>query len=225
MNRNLTYLFLLLLSMVSCTSYEPNNENIFGDILPELIDSLNISRVNIIPPPPPPIYDLDFNFVGIDSVEAKSITEKYEQDLQRIDSIDSRLLLGVVDSFLTINWKYLEDRNYYNDNIFRDIVLHNQEQVDVAKQLEVSEILEPLEVQLMSISELHKYCDDLRKIQNRKFAGTISMSKVYFNEEKEYGLIVFEKQPFYNSGSGYYILIELNHKSWNVKRIYQSWTN
>ncbi|NQX96827.1 MAG: hypothetical protein HRT73_02970 [Flavobacteriales bacterium] len=213
------------MSIASCTSFKSSEEDILGNILPELIDSLNISRVNIFPPPPPPIYDLDSNLIGVDSVAAKSILEKYEQDLQRIDSVDSRLLLGVVDSCLTINWKDLEDRNYYDDNICRDIVLHNQKQVVVAKQLVLNEIMEPLGVQLMSILELNENYGDLRKIQKRKLAGTIHMSKIYFDEEKEYGLIAFETQPFYNNGAGYYILIERNHKNWNVKRIYQNWIN
>ncbi|MDG1477577.1 MAG: hypothetical protein P8Q14_10560 [Vicingaceae bacterium] len=211
--------------MNSCTFYELSDEVVIGNILPELIDSLNISRVNLIPPPPPPIFDRDSNLVGIDSVEAKSILEKHEQDLQRIDSVDSRLLLGVVAPCITINWKDLEDRNYYNDNICRNIVLHNQKQAIDTKQLVLNEIMEPLGVQLMSISELHENYGDLRKIQSRKLAGTIHMSKVYFDEEKEFGLIVFETQPFYNSGAGYYVLIERNHKNWNVKRIYQSWIN
>lgn len=222
MRKLLTYL-IILIAAAGCGEPKTSEEFIVGNILPELIDSLNISRINIIPPPPPPIYDIDSNIVGVDSVIAKSIFEKHEQDMRRIDSIDSRLLLGVVDSCLRVNWKDLEDRNYYDDNLCRDIVLHNIKEVVVAKKIVLNEISEPSGVQLMSISELKENYDDYRKIQNRKLGGTIAMSKVYFNKTREYGLIVFETQPFFNQGAGYYILIERNHGNWKVKRIYQSW--
>ena len=62
----IAYLILVLFALISCEDKPTTDEKILSEIFPQLIDSLRISKTNLIPPPPPPLYDKDSNFIGID---------------------------------------------------------------------------------------------------------------------------------------------------------------
>ena len=81
----ITYLILILFALIGCENKPTADEKILNEIFPQLIDSLRISKTNLIPPPPPPLYDKDSIFIGIDSIAAKRILYNQMQMITKPD--------------------------------------------------------------------------------------------------------------------------------------------
>lgn len=198
-------------------------EKVLSDIFPQLIDSLRINKSNLISPPPPTIYDKDSNFIGIDSAAAKQIIDKQEELLRRIDSLDSRLLIGLVDSCILIDLVDLEQRTYSDSLILRQIIADNSDLKTTLIKWDLDLIQVPDNYQLSYKSDLeHKY-PKIWTINDRKFGGMVAISRIYFDDDSKTGLLQFETYPFYHEGVSYFVIIEKIDKKWSVKRILMNW--
>lgn len=221
--RKLTYLILILFSSISCGQNNITDEEIISDIFPQLIDSLGIRRSNLIPPPPPPIYDKDSNFISIDSIATNQILERHSQLIKRIDSIDSRLLIGLVDSCLTIDLRDLQKRAYLDSVLIRQIIKNN-ESIGISKVKWNLDLIEsPTDFQLMYKSDLKNKYTNVWSIDDRKSGGLIAVSKVYLDKDNKTGLLQFDTYPFNREGASYFVIIERIDKKWKVKRILMNW--
>lgn len=221
--RKITYLILILFTLISCKNDSTTDEKVLSELFPQLIDSLRISKTNLIPPPPPPIYDKDSNFIGTDSVTAKQIVDKQNELLRQIDSMDSRLLIGLVDSFLTIDFDDLEQRTYSDSLILRQIIANNSGLKNIPKKWDLDLINIPEDYQLRYKSDLELKYPEIWRINDRKFGGLIAVSRIYFDSEGNNGLLQFETFPFYHEGASYFVIIELIDNKWEVKRILMNW--
>ncbi len=201
------------------------NEKILSDIFPQLTDSLRINTMNLFPPPPPPLYDRDSNFIGIDTVIAELILKKYEQRLRTIDSVDSRLLIGLVDSCLTFSPDELKNRTYSHDELIGRIVDNNKGPFYNNDTLKVRLIRVPSDCELLLLSDLKNEYGNFWSMDNRRFGGLIAMSTVLFDNEYSYGLLKIETYSDYLEGAGYFVLIEKRSGRWVVKKIYNDWVS
>lgn len=221
--RKLTYLIVILFTMISCEKNHKTKEKILSDIFPQLIDSLRINKSNLIPPPPPPIYDKDSNFIGIDSIAAKQIIEKQKELIRRIDSADSRLLLGLIDSCIIIDLVDLEKRTYSDSLLLQQIILDNLELNNTVFKWNLNLIQVPDNYQLSYKSDLDDKYPEIWRINDRKFGGLIAISKIYLDNDSKTGLLQFETYPFDHEGVSYFVIIELIDRNWKVKRILMNW--
>jgi len=198
----ITYLISILFLLLSCKINYLDNESVFSDIFPQLIDSLRINRTNLIPPPPPPLYDQDSNFIGIDSITANMILKEHEQKLKRIDSLDSRLLIGLVDSCLIFDLNDLKNRTYSNDTLIRKIADNNKkDSIYSGDKLNIGLIRVPTDYELLLLSDLKNKYADFWHIGDRRFGGIVAVSKVLFDKNENYGLLRVETYPFYLEGA------------------------
>ena len=222
--RKITYLILILFSLSSCQLNQSDNEKVLTDIFPQLIDSLRINRTNLIPPPPPPLYDQDSNFIGIDTVTANLILKEHEQKLKLIDSLDSRLLIGLVDSSLIIDLNDLKNRTYSNDTLIRIIVDNNKtDSIYGSDLLNIGLIHISSDYELLLLSDLKNKYSDFWDIKDRRFGGLIATSTVLFDKTKNYGLLRVETYPFHREGAGYFVLIEKKADKWIIKKVLDDW--
>ncbi|WP_146697824.1 hypothetical protein [Geofilum rhodophaeum] len=222
--QKITYLILILFSLLSCKIEHSDNEKVLGDIFPQLIDSLRINSTNLFLPPPPPLYDQDSNFIGIDTVTANLILKEYEQKLKIIDSLNPRLLIGLVDSCLIFDLDDLENRTYSNDKLLRMIVDNNKmDSIYRSETLNIGLINVPTSYELLLLSDLKNKYDDFWDIKDRRFGGLVAVSAVLFDKKKDYGLLRIETYPFLFEGAGYFLLIEKKDNSWIIKKVLNDW--
>jgi len=199
------------------------DESILSEIFPSLIDSLRISKTNLIPPPPPPLYDKDSNFIGIDSVATKRILDNQMQQISKIDSNDSRLLIGLVDSSYSIDFHDLQQRTYSDSLLIRQVITDNRNKDFDNHKWDFKLVHESKNYQLLSKSVLETKYTDLWRIKDRKFAGLISISRIYLSNDNKTGLLQFESYPFEHEGVSYFIVIELIDGKWRIKSILMNW--
>ncbi len=224
--RKMTYLISILFLLSSCKYSHSDNEKVFSDIFPQLIDSLRINRTNLIPPPPPPLYDQDSNFIGIDTITANMILKEHEQKLKWIDSLDSRLLIGLVDSCLIFDLNDLKNRTYSNDTLIRKIADNNKkDSIYSGDKLNIGLIRVPTDYELLLLSDLKNKYADFWYIGDRRFGGIVAVSKVLFDKNEDYGLLRVETYPFYLEGAGYFVLIEKKENKWIVIKVLHDWVS
>lgn len=221
-----TYLVLILFLLSSCQTSQSDNEKVLTDIFPQLIDSLKINSTNLFPPPPPPVYGQDSNFIGIDTVAAELILEEHVQKLKKIDSLDSRLLIGIADSCLLFDLEDLKNRTYSNDTLIQRIASYNMTGlIDRGYKLDIESIRVPSDYEFVLLSDLKNKYTDIWSIGDRRFGGIIAVSNVLFDKKKDFGLLRIEFYPFNLEGAGYFVLIEKTENNWIIKMILNDWTS
>lgn|GEM_PF-2902928 len=214
---------MLVFALINCENKSATDEEILSEIFPQLIDSLGIRKTNLIPPPPPPLYDKDSNFIGIDSIAAKRILNEQKRQISKIDSNDSRLLIGLVDSSYSIDFNDLLKRTYSDSILVRQVVADNKNK-EFDKHIWVPKLIhESNNYQLIYESALEAKYTDLWSIKDRKFAGLISVSKIYLSSDNKIGLLQFELYPFERESASFFIIIELIDKKWQIKRVLLNW--
>lgn len=221
--KQIIFFVLMIFTLINCKNQSFTEEKVFSEIFPQLLDSFPINRKNLYPPPAPFIYDKDSNFIRTDSVVEKLIIEQNERTLKKIDSIDSRLLIGMVDSCLIIDLDDLKERTYSTIQLIQMIIVNNESLNSTSRKLNISRIKEPSDIQLTYKSKLDEKYTDIWRIKDRKFGGIISISKILFDKENKYGLLLFETHSFYMEGAGYFVIIEKEKGKWKVKRILMNW--
>ena len=223
MTKQITYIVLIVFTLTNCKNDLMTEEKILSDIFPQLVDSLHISRTNLFPAPPPPIYDNDSNFIGTDTIAAKIILDENKKVLKQIDSVDSRLIIGITDSCFVMNWDDLKDRDYIENELIKKIIEANKYSKTGSKKLDVSQINSGTDYNLIVKSDLEKKYGDIWRIKDRKFGGLIAISRIYFDKDFNLGLLHIETYPFYQEGAGYFIIIERINNKWRIKRILNDW--
>lgn len=216
-------LILLFILAISCGRKNESDVNVISEIFPELIDSLRISDFNFPPPPLPPIFDKEFNIIGIDTIAANKLLEKYKQRLDSINLIDKRLLLGLVDSNLPIDFNDLRQIEFFDNLLINEIVENNLEVDKPRSTWSLNQFKVPENYQLILESDLNREYPNTWEITNRKFGGILAFSKVYFDEEKNYGILIVDYYPFKMEGISYFVIIENLESKWKLKKMILNW--
>lgn len=224
--RKVSYLILFLFAITSCKMNSVSEERILSDIFPQLVDSLDIKWRQILPPPPPPLFDKDSNFVGVDSTRMELILSEYQKYLDRVDSIDPRILIGVTDSCFFMDWNDLKSRTYCEDSIVSRLISLNELEKNNSRVLNLNQISIPDSIRLITKSEIEKkYTNIWTSLRDLKFAGLLEISRIYLSENNDFGLL--QVDYYYDSldGYGYFIIIEKIGEKWQVKRLLQNWVS
>lgn len=219
----IVYIFLILFTLTNCKNNAPKEEEILNDIFPQLVDSLDIVMTNYFLPPAPPLYDKDTNFIGIDTIAAELIKTKYKRALNKIDSVDSRLLFGINDSCFIINLKSINKRVYNENELLKRVLSANVNSVQRSRKLIINQIDCGNDYQIVYNSELKNKYDNAWSVKDRRFGGVISISKAYFDKANKVGLIQFEIFQSPMDGGGYYLILQEVNNKWLIKRIFKSW--
>ena len=220
----MTYLILVLFSITSCKRNHISDEKILSDIFPQLVDSLHIKWRPIPPPPPPPLYDKDSNFVGIDSTKMKLILSVHQKYLNRIDSIDSRTLIGIGDSCFLIDWNDLKSRIFIEDSLMLRVISFNETEMSISRELNLNQIKIPNGFKLISKSELEdNYSNIWSTLNDYKFAGLIVISKIYLSKNNDSGLLQIDYYNNESNGNSYFIILVKTNKKWRVKKLLMNW--
>ncbi len=221
-----TYLIWVLFSIIGCERNHISEEKILSDIFPQLVDSLHIKWRPMPPPPPPPLFDKDSDFVGFDSTKMELILLKHQTYLRRIDSKDSRIIIGIADSCFLIDWNGLKFRTYSEDEIVSTLIIMNEPKTNVSKELNLSQIDTSNDLKLVLESEIDKKYTNIRStFKNHKFAGLLKFSRIYLLETSDFGLLQTEYYLDEWDGYSFFIVIEKTDKKWRVKRLLKNWVS
>ena len=224
--RKVTYLILILFFIASCNTSSKTEEKILSDIFPQLVDSLHINWRPKPPPPPPPIFDNDSNFIGVDSTKVKHILFEHQRYLDRMDSIDSRIYIGIKDACIFIDWDGLQHRTYSEDSLISRLITLNELEKKNSRLLNLNQICVPDSLRLITKSEIKKtYTNIWTSLRELKFAGLLEISRIYLSKNNNFGLL--QVDYYYNEWDGYsyFIIIEKVDKKWQVKRLLRKWVS
>ncbi|MFB6344117.1 hypothetical protein ACE1ET_20530 [Saccharicrinis sp. FJH62] len=220
----LTYLILILVSIASCKTDFITDEKIVSDIFPQLVDSLNIKWRPMPPPPPPPIFDNDSNFIGVDSSKVKEILLEHQKYLDRLDSIDSRIFIGITDTCFFIDWDDLKSRTYSEDDLVSEFISLNEIKTTISKVLNINQINVSSNLKLILKSEINNnYSNIWTILRDRKFAGLLEISRIYRLENNEFGLLQVDYYYDEWDGYSYFLIIEKTDKKWHIKKLLRNW--
>ena len=217
----IAYLILIFISFQCCQQNKISDEKVVGDILPQLIDSLRIHESNV--PPPPPNSIINTSVTANDSIISKRIMKEYEQIIERVDSEDSRLLVGISDNSFFIDFEDLSSRNYSDSLLINQITQNYTTRKISITKWNLNHIQIPPDYELILKSNLEEKYSDIWDIKDRRFGGIIAISKVYYNSNSKFGLMQLDNYPFYGDGASYFIIIERIQKEWKVKKILLNW--
>lgn len=217
-------LIFICMTLVACKTEYKTEEDILSDIFPELVDSFNIHCSNFIPfsPPPPPLNYNNYNSYMSDSIAWEKALKDNENLIKHIDSIDSRLIIGIIDSLIPFDLEDLKSREI-TDNSIDKILETNKNSKYEYRNLNFNENSLGTNFETIAISKLKAKYDNFWKIRDRKFGGLIGISKIYFDSKNELGIFSFEFYPMYDGGSGFYVIIEKKNKHWKIKRLISTW--
>lgn len=216
-------LILVLFSLNGCRTNRTYQEQVLSDVLPQLIDSFRFSTVNLIPPPPPPIYDKDSILIGLDSIAFEQFSKRRNELISKMDSVDSRLLIGLADSCYAIDLSDLRRRGFSDSLTLRRVISDNAELKISNDKWDLDKINIPEDYQLSYKSDIEEKYSEVWSIDDRKFGGLIGVSKIYFDKDGENGFLEFAISAFRYEGSSYFVIIEKINGEWKVKRIVLNW--
>lgn len=219
-------LIFICMTLVACKTEFKTEEEILSDIFPELVDSLDIHWTNLIPypPPPPPLDYNDSNSYMSASIAWEKTLKDNEKLIKHIDSIDSRIIIGIVDSLIPFDWEDLKFREITNSSIDK-ILETNKSSESEYRNLSFRENILGTNFEAIAESKLEAKYDNFWKIQDRKFGGLIGISKIYFDYKNELGIFSFDFYPMYDGGSGFFVIIEKKEKHWKIMRLIRTWEN
>jgi len=213
---------VVFFSITSCERNQISEERILTDIFPQIVDSLQIKWRPI--PPPPPIFDKDSSFIGVDSTKMELLLFEHQKYLDRVDSIDSRILIGITDTCFFIDWDDLKFRTYSEDDLVSKFILLNERKTIISKELNLNQIDIASDLKLISKSEIKKkYSNIWSNLRDRKFAGLLEISKIYLSENYDFGLLQVDYYYDEWNGYSYFIIIERTDKGWQVKELLRNW--
>jgi hypothetical protein len=215
--RKFFYLLLVLLSSISCTNNLETDESILSDILPQMINRSSIGMTNdLIPPPPPPGH--------YDHKADQQFKEVRSQALKRMDSIDSRLLVGLYDTCFSIDFSYLLTREYPDSLFLRHIAENHRYEEKLNGIWDLALIEFPDDYELILTSDLESKYHDIWSIKDRRFGGVIYVSNVYCDRENKTAILQFDiSRGRSDSSASFYVLLEKIDNKWKVKKELLNW--
>jgi hypothetical protein len=220
--KQLTYLFVIFFAFTNCKKNHPTHEEVLSDIFPQLIDSLDIKWSPLLPSWSERSFDNISNVV-VDSIRHRHLISEDKKFLRRYDSIDSRMVIGVRDSCTFLDWKGY-DINFYNNEDISNVIAFNKRcrRKNEPHYLNFNLISVPTNVTLISVSEIERKYSNRSIGWDRKFAGFINISEIYFDKENTHGLLQIDYSffPVSESYYRYLIVIECVNKKWKVKRLF-----
>jgi hypothetical protein len=218
------YLVLLVFIAASCKNEKPNASQVLCDILPQLVDSLEVKWHPLIPPPPPSFFDGDSTIADPKSTKYELDLATHERFLNRIDSIDSRTIIAITDTCFLIDWDDLKSRPYAEDSLISGLISLHETEVGTPEILNLDQIRIEDGVKLISESEIQaEYSPVWRIRKDYKFAGLLTISKVYFAEDDQTGILQIDYRYEPLDGFSQFILIENKNGKWKLKRMLRNW--
>lgn len=166
-------------------------------------------------PPPSPIYDIDSNFIGIDTLEYANMVSDHNKLLQEIENYDSREVISLNEYFISLDSNNLINRKDINLN---DFVIMDTSKMSFEKMGYGDNY------KLILESERKKEFPRIFKAKkNSKFVGVLDFSRIYINKTDNTAIfqIDFYCDQF-NSFSSFIIIEKANGK-WRIKERINNW--
>ena len=195
-------------------------QNVLYEIIPEIIDSLNVDLIlRPVPPPGKPIFDENDSLIGIDTVGVGKAYAEYERKKKELVVSNPRLIIYVFDTVNLLEQRdksalihYLQEKNLELDS------------TDISDnyKIEIDKIQFKKNVELRYRSEL----PDGISLWDKKFdinmAGTTSFSRIQFDKTKTYGVL----NASYGCGSlcgwGTRIFIRKVNGKWTILKVVET---
>lgn len=218
-----TFLFLSLVFSISCNENQVTDEQILTEIFPQLVDSIGFNRSNLVPPPVALKPTTDSTLINLKIEEVNDVSADNEQTIRWIDSVDSRLLIGLVDTCLPIDFGNLNQKSSTDSLVICEIISIKKNFEKSTMYWNIDQIKPPGGLQLMSKSDLMKRYTDIWNVDDRKFGGLIAVSRIIYNSERKIGLFRFDTYPSFSQGESYFVMIEFIDGKWTIKRLILNW--
>ncbi|WP_316797009.1 hypothetical protein [Pedobacter agri] len=220
--KSLYYIMLLLFLLVSCQTKEERDkeeENIIIALLPEIIDStcmdLRIYKFRL--PLPTSIYDKNNNFIRFDSTNLAKDSVIYKRKLDSLEK-DTNALYLEFNPIL----KDVEER--YKIELFSHFKIKEQKVRPNNKSLKIDHqnIKTKRKFKLQNTSSISKI-NTGEAIYSDYSSGLFSISRIYFDEQKKFGILTAGYYCGSRCGEGFTIFIKKMNEKWIIDQIQDTW--
>ncbi|MBW2963065.1 hypothetical protein [Mesonia aestuariivivens] len=212
MNRlsTLIIVFITALSLQSCNSDTKSDEEIISNILPQIVDSLEIQHIQFPPPPPPN-----------DSIKIYPDLIKWRKKLDSIESQDKMIIL-VDDTLEIIEKDNFKIKKILESNNFSSLSA-SFEQNKIPRKIDLKKLNNFNDYEFLYMSNHIKTGLQIFDIENKKFGGLLRFSQVYLNESKSKGILKCSYIISRDFGQGYILTIEKIENQWRITEFHFNW--
>lgn len=217
-------IFMLCILSSCCTTRENRveEESIITALIPEIIDStcMDLRIYNFRLPVPKSIYDKNNNFIRFDSSNLAKDSVIYKRRLDSLDRDTSALYLEF-DPIL----KDVEER--YKIELFSHFKIKEEKERPNNEFLKIpyQNIKTKRKFKLQITSKIPKVnrTEGIFSSYGSSFSGSFSISRIYFDKQKKFGVLTASYYCGTRCGEGFTIFIKKVNDKWVIDEIQDTW--
>jgi hypothetical protein len=217
---------LFIIIFQSCKFDNGDNEiELLDDIFLELTSIMHVIKTYPPPPPPPaPILDSNDSIIGYDTIEYQLLINKYKIELEKIEIDTQNIVLAISDSLFQYHdediehikkelpsSEYFEALNSISDSSMKNL------------WLDIKNIHKTGNYQLRYLSEFPKRIDIWTTDYSFNLAGIMSISRIYFDSERQFGIFYCSYNCGGLCGSGNIICTKKVNGKWKIEKTISRW--
>jgi len=231
MSRIIAILIFVLLS--SCQKKENDlkfEKSVMNEIFIDLVDSV-YENLNFIPPPPPPYPEIYYktNNQKIKDSIVKTTAENYEKSIkelnQRIEKLkkeNNKIIIAIVDTINSLSENYkiklIEQYGKLDFNIDTNSI-KTEYKINLTDFNKTSKYLFRYSSEFPKNSEIWRW-----KFENNyDLKAVISFSRILFDKNKEFGVLMGGIAYGKLNGNGVLIFIKKESDKWIIDKIIETW--
>ena len=195
-------------------------QSVLYEILPNLIDSLNMDLS--IPPPPTPKHILDTNgdSIGIDTLEMEKTLKEYKEIKEGLIASSSESTIAISDSVELLK----ETDKEKLQNFFKEINIEPfQADMSIKYKVELDKIKPNNKLKLKYRSEYPKSTDLWNDDDNLELDKLFNFSRIQFDNTKTYGLLNSSYTCGLMCGRGANVFIKKENGTWKIIAFLRTW--
>ena len=221
MMKNLFFIILTLLLLSSCNAKKEKNveeEKIITALLPAIIDStcMDLRIYEFRPPVPKSIFSKDNKFIRFDSSNLSKDSISYKKTIDSLDKDTSTL--------------YIEFNPVLNDvdercknELYSHFKIKKEKQNSTSESLRIpyENIKTKRKFKLQISSKMPKINKEegIFSEYGSSFSGSLSMSRIYFDKERKFGVLTVDYFCGTRCGQGFTIFIRKLNNLWIIDEI------
>ena len=236
---------ILLIGLQSCktSSVEDYEIKVLDEIFDELIEKMNATNYWIPPPPPsepPVIYDiLDLldteqdnikyqTHIKWDSIEYQKLIVEYEKIINELKNDTTTIVIAVSDTFYTCyKDEYIKrNKSQITEQGYVEALNAMADSSVTSRLFDLSKITKRESIALKYLSEF----PEGKKIWEREnydffFSGVLDISRIYFDNSRQFGLFYCSFMCGRLCGEGIIICIRKIDDKWRIEEMISLWVS
>lgn len=227
MMKNLFRIIFTAFLLSGCETKNEKNaeeEQIITTLLPAIIDStcMDLRIYAFRPPLPRSIFDKNNKFIRFDSSNLSKDSLSYKRTLDSLDKDTSTL-------YIEFNPVLNDVDERYKNEIFSHFKIKKEKQSPNNESLKIpyESIKTKKKFKLQILSKMPKINkkDGIFSRYGSSFSGSFSMSRIYFDKERKFGVLTAGYFCGTRCGQGFTIFIRKLNNQWIIDEIENTWVS